>query len=350
MATRKRVLVVCPGRGSYGRNSLGQLKGRNAAATRVVAACDAFRLAQGRTAISEIDGASAFRSKQHVAGEHASLLTFASSMADLAELDEGRYEVVGVTGNSLGFYTALAASGALSLDAAVRLVDTMGDFQTKNIVGGQLLYPLWDGDWKAQPELLAAIENGLRAAREAGGEAHWSIRLGGTAVLGADEVGLRVLEAALPRIKRGEREFPIRLPLHSAFHTSLMLGTSQRAFDELSDLPFTSPRFPLIDGCGFVHRPRWADPAAIRDYTLGAQVVETYDFSRALQSALNHCAPDLVVCLGPGNAMGGPVAQLLVNAGWRGVTGREDFMKVNASEPMLAAFGMPEQANDLKAS
>ena len=50
MATRKRVLVVCPGRGSYGRNSLGQLKGRNAAATTVVAACDAFRLAQGRTA------------------------------------------------------------------------------------------------------------------------------------------------------------------------------------------------------------------------------------------------------------------------------------------------------------
>ena len=233
--------------------------------------------------------------------------------------------------------------------AAAELVETMGELQIDHVVGGQLLYPLWDEQWRESPDYREAITRALAAAGQAGGRAEWSIRLGGTAVLGADETGLHALEASLPAVQRGERNFPMRLPLHSAFHTSLMHETSARASEALVHLPFAAPEVPLIDGRGFVHRPTWADPEALRSYTLTTQVTETYDFSQALHSALNHCAPDLVVCLGPGNAMGGPVAQLLVQAGWRGVQTKRDLDALQSEAPILAAFGVPEQAAKLRA-
>ena len=71
-----------------------------------------------------------------MAGENASLLTFACSLADAAELDRSRYEIVGVVGNSMGFYTALVLSGALSLQDGIELVETMAHYQTKNVQAG----------------------------------------------------------------------------------------------------------------------------------------------------------------------------------------------------------------------
>ena len=76
------------------------------------------------------------------------------------------------------------------------------------------------------------------------------------------------LLATLPKEERGARTFPVRLPLHSAFHTPVMAETSARALSELDDLPFGAPVVPLIDGRGVVFRPRWASPAEMRDYSI----------------------------------------------------------------------------------
>lgn len=336
----ERALVICPGRGSYRRDDLGTLAGRGPAVAELVAACDAYRSARGRTPVSELDGASAFRSSLHVAGENASLLTFAASMADWLELDRDAYTVVGVAGNSMGWYTALAVSGALPVADAIRLVDTMGGYQSGHVIGGQVLTPLCDEDWTLSDARRAAVEAALEATRVAGHAADWSIELGGFAVLGADTEGVRHLLASLPKETRGGRTFPLQLPLHSAFHTPLMADTSIRARQDLRDLAFTAPRVPLIDGRGMVFRPRWADPSALRDYTLGAQVVEPYDFTTSVRTALRHVAPDVVVCLGPGNPLGGPVARTLVAEGWRGLRSRSAFL--DHTPPLVRSFGLPE--------
>jgi len=343
----KRALIVCPGRGSYDRSQLGQLGDRSESARAVVAACDAWRAAEGRPTLSELDGAERYAASLHVAGENASLLTAACSLADLADLDHERYRVVGVAGNSMGFYTALAASGALPLDAAIRLVDTMGVYQEGHIVGGQLLYPLLDAAWRPDPAKREAVDSALASAVAAGHGAWWSIDLGSHAVLGTDGGGLRHLQGALPPETRGSRTFPVKLPMHSAFHTPLMTETSERAFADLADLPWSAPRVDLVDGRGVVFRPRWADPEALRRYTLGAQVVDVFDFRTAIRTALRHCAPDVVIALGPGNALGAPLASLLVQEGWNGVRSREAFEERQASNPLLLAFGVPEQRRQL---
>lgn len=345
---RGRVLLVCPGRGSYDRASLGSLKGRRGAAQAVIDACDGWRTEHGRPTVSELDAAEAFKTSLHVAGEHASLLTFACSVADRFELDADRYEVVGVAGNSMGWYTALAVAGALSLDDGIRLVDTMGSYQERNVIGGQILYPLTDEDWVADPVLADAVEAALRQVAAEGHVAEWSIRLGGFAVLGADADGTKRLLGVLPPVQRGDRTFPVQLPLHSAFHTSLLEPTSARARVELADLGFRAPEVPLIDGRGRIFRPRSADPDELRDYTLGHQVVRPYDFTTSIVTALHHCAPDLVVALGPGNPLGGPLARILTADGWHGLRTRSAFDVANRERPILASFGVALQRKTLR--
>ena len=202
-----RTLLVCPGRGSYGRASLGYLRSGLAEPSELIRRCDAFRRENGRIPVSELDADTQLRGQRHVAGENASLLTFACSLADRERLDSDRFDVVGVVGNSMGFYTALVVAGALSLDDGIRLVDTMGAYQTNHVVGGQILYPDSDG-----------VEAAIADVRAEGHRAWWSIRLGGTAVLGGDAEAVRMLLRILPKVERGARVFPVQLPLHSAFH------------------------------------------------------------------------------------------------------------------------------------
>jgi acyl transferase domain-containing protein len=136
----------------------------------------------------------------------------------------------------------------------------------------------------------------------------------------------------------------MKLPLHSAFHTPVMRPTSETAQQDLAGLSFSPPTVPLFSGHGDVFRPRWASPDALRAYTLGPQVYEPYDFTTSVRTALRHTGADVVIALGPGNALGGPLAAILVNEGWHGLQSRADFDAMQASdEPVLLSFGMPEQ-------
>ena len=117
----KRALVLCPGRGSYARDTLGSVKGLNSPSLDVF---DAHRAALGRPTVREMDAKSKFTSKLHIRGENASALTAGVSLADLDQVDEEAYEVVGVVGNSMGWYTALGYAGALPMEAAAELIET----------------------------------------------------------------------------------------------------------------------------------------------------------------------------------------------------------------------------------
>jgi [acyl-carrier-protein] S-malonyltransferase len=332
--TRLRALIVCPGRGSYGRAQLGSLPGNDP----IIATLDRYRARLGRPALTELDRAPAYAAPLHVAGEHASLLTFGATAVDLAAIDRDKVDIVGVTGNSMGFYTALYAAGALDLDGAARLVETLGHYQAGNVIGGQLLYPLVDEDWRA----AAAAATALEAALDHPG-VHVSIRLGGTIVLGADDAGLAHARPVLPPIERGGLRYPAQLPLHSAFHTPLMAATAARAQADLADLPIRSPAITLVGGDGLVYRP-WAKPDALWTYTLGAQITEPFDFTRAIATALGELGPDVIVLPGPGDSLGGPIAQILIAQRWRGLGSRADFVAMQASDrPILLAMHRPEQ-------
>ena len=139
-----------PGRGSSAKNGLGFVgrTGRQGPVADALAACDEWRRAQGRPPLSEIDGADKFRPGLHLDGENAAELIYFGTMAHVEQLRE-RYDILAVAGNSLGWYTALPASGALDATNGWRLVATMAALQ-KQVKGGQVLMTNVGDDWRLQ--------------------------------------------------------------------------------------------------------------------------------------------------------------------------------------------------------
>ncbi len=332
----KRVVILCPGRGSYGRDSLKSLKNLDSPRLDHL---DNYRSSLGRPTIREMDSAERFQSRLHLSGENASILTAGITLADLDQLDTTKVVVVGVVGNSMGWYTALGVAGALSMDDCARLIETMAHYQVGNVVGGQVVYPCVDAQWRFDFDLMVKVD----AAVEEIPDLHWSIRLGGQAVLGGTEEALAKATEVLPPLIRGSYTFPLRLPMHSAFHTPMMSATSQRAQQELSDLGWRPPKIPMVDGHGRVWRPHHSDPGAIRDYTLGAQITDTFDLTTCIRVALRSFAPDAVILPGPGHKLGSAVAQTMIAEGWNNLHDSTGFVKRQDKNPILLSMRWRDQ-------
>jgi [acyl-carrier-protein] S-malonyltransferase len=54
-------------------------------------------------------------------------------------------------------------------------------------------------------------------------------------------------------------------------------------------------------------------------------------------------APDRIVLLGPGDTLGGAIAQALIAIEWRGLRSKRDFQEMQAGEPFLIAMGREDQ-------
>lgn len=335
----RTAVVICPGRGSYNAAELGWLA-RHFPDAGLLARFDAIRAEAGQEALTALDGAASFAMGRQGRGDHASGLIYAGSLGDFRSL-AADVEVVAVTGNSMGWYTALACAGAVTAEDGFRIANTMGRLMQEAMIGGQSLYPWMGEDWQPDPARKAALlarvaEIGARA----GHRLALSIDLGGMLVVAGNTEGLRAFEAAVEPV--GGR-FPMRLANHAAFHTDLQAPVAAAGRAALPVDLFGANRLPMIDGRGHVWWPGAATPAAIRDYTLGHQVVAPYDFTAAIRSAAREFAPDLFILAGPGNALGGAVAQSLILSGWGGMRSRADFQARQEMRPLLFSMGLPEQ-------
>ena len=167
-----------------------------------------------------------------------------------------------------------------------------------------------------------------------------SIDLGGMIVFAGDGPALDEAEKRLPP---AQERYPMRLHNHAAFHTKLQEPVSIKGKERLPREMFRMPQIPLIDGRGAVWSPRATDTAALWEYTLGHQVVEPYDFTRAIAVGVKEFTPDTIIILGPGTTLGGAVAQSLISIDWQGLASKEDFLARQKSNPLVLSMGMEEQ-------
>lgn len=333
-------VAICPGRGTYNAGELGYLR-RHFPDPSLLAEFDARRSAEGQEPLSALDGAERFSMARHTRGHNASGLIYAASYGDFLSIDRDKVEIIAVTGNSMGWYSALACGGALSPEGGFAVSNTMGTLMQKSLIGGQLIYPWVDDDWTAKPERKAALLDLIAGIDAQDGQTlALSIDLGGMLVIAGDAPGLAAFEAAVPVV---QQRFPMRLANHAAFHTALQEPVAAEGRGALARELFGQPDLPMIDGRGHVWNPGACDLAALYDYTLGHQVTQTYDFTRALTVAAREFAPDLFVILGPGTTLGGAVAQSLILAEWKGMQSKDDFRAVQAGGPLLVSMGMEEQ-------
>lgn len=319
----KRAVLLCPGRGSYTEKTLRSLPEAHPWVERA----EALRREYGLCSLVELDRASKWDPKQHLAPQNVSPLIWLVSMLDAARA-ASEYRIAAVAGNSMGWYTALAVGGALDFDDGFRLMQEMSLLQQEHSSGGQVIYPQVDENWVPDTQLVQSVETALASSD---GQAFPSIWLGGQAVLAGTEEGIAHLLRSLPKVKLGQNSYPFRLMGHGPYHTPLLKSVSAKAQTQLGRLKFKKPKFHLVDGHGTRWSPHSADPDAIREYTLGAQIVQPYDFTLSVRVGLREYAPDRLVLPGPGNPLGSITGQIVISEGWRGIRSRADFDAVQQS-------------------
>ena len=339
--TKQRVVVICPGRGTYTKESLGYLQKLHPDKKDFFTVIDNFRHEQGQTSITEIDAMQNYRMAVHTVGENAAALIYACAMADFQSIDLDKYEIVAVTGNSMGWYIALAASGALSAQGAVNLVNTMGSMMADELIGGQMIYPITDEDWRPSEKMSTDIQAALFTVnQDKQCQVYISIYLGGYLVFGGNQAGLTALASLLAPV---QERFPMTLVNHAAFHTPLLTDTAKKAQTLLPLSLFSAPKIALIDGMGHIWQPYSCDRQALYRYTLGSQVTTPYHFTRAVEVAIKEYAPDKLIILGPGTTLGGAVGQTLIQQQWLGMQSKADFIALQKEKPFVFAMGEMSQ-------
>ncbi|MCE9593773.1 MAG: ACP S-malonyltransferase [Planctomycetes bacterium] len=316
-----RVAIFCAGRGSYTERALRSLPPDHP----FVARAEELRAELDLQSLVSIDHAPKFDPKLHLAPANVSPLIWLVTMMDAAGASK-LHDVVCVGGNSMGWYTALAVAGALGFDDGFRLVQEMAILQQDSASesgGGQVIYPLVDDEWRPDALKRAAVEAAIASSN---GAAFHSIDLGGYAVLAGTEAGITHLLGTLPSLKLGSTTYPFRLMQHGPYHTPLCASVAAAARERLASLEFHRPSMTLIDGRGVRHTPWSASPQELRGYTLGAQIVEPYDFTSSVRVALREHAPEHIVLPGPGNSLGGVCGQVLIAEGWAGIRSRTEFV------------------------
>ncbi len=338
---RETVIVICPGRGTYGKTELGYLKNHHSDKIDFIDAIDRYREQQGQTPVSALDGAPAFKPSLHTTGDNASALIYACALADFQSIDREKFDIVAVTGNSMGWYLALACANALREEAALKVVNTMGTLMHNEAIGGQVVYPLVNEQWQSDPALQACVTETIAALlQQPDVEIYTSIKLGGMLVLAANAKGVTLLLRNLPP---QQQRYPFALPNHAAFHSPLVQPLSVRAKSVLPAGLFAHPEVPLIDGRGKIWQPYATDLNVMYEYTFEQQIHQTYDYSKAIEVAIKEFAPDRLIILGPGTMLAPPTAQVLIQQRWLGLCCRNDFVKQQADQSFILSMGRDEQ-------
>ncbi|GAA6208872.1 ACP S-malonyltransferase [Cognatishimia sp. WU-CL00825] len=334
---KKTAVVIAPGRGTYNAPEIGYLAQRHADKPDLIRAFDDYRISARQPTLSALDGAESFKMSVHTRGDNASALIYGCAYADYLSIDQAEFDILAITGNSMGWYIALACAGTLSAQNGMRVVNTMGTLMQDHLIGGQILYPYSDENWQEIPGAKQALlDKCTDISNRSGNILSLSIDLGGLLVLAGNEAGIEAFEAELPPI---QSRFPMRLKNHAGFHSLLQKPVAALGRAALPESLFQQPKIPLIDGRGAVWYPKASDLSALWDYTLGQQVVAPYDFAATIRMAAREFCPDVFIVLGPGTTLGGSVAQSLIRCNWQGWTSKSDFQAAQKTRPDLVSMG-----------
>jgi len=315
-------LVLCPGRGTYQKAEFGSL--RPFYQSEILAQIDKTRRTLNLPSVSELDGADKYLPALHQQPANNAALIFAAGLCQFAAINRDDYQLVAVSGNSMGWYTAMSCAGVWDAALGSEVVSTMAQL-TAGAAGKQFIYPLLDADWRQDPQKQALVAAQLQQHAP---DLYRSIQYGGYAVLAGTDLAVQQAMAALPPL---DERFPMLLQGHAAFHSPLMQAASMAALLKFQPDLWHQPNLPLIDGEGKIWPAGHNNLQALQQYTFGTQVTSCYNFTQAVQLAVKEFSPDQIILLGPGQNLGGAVAQSLIEIGWRGLRSKQDFVDVQQS-------------------
>ena len=217
-----------------------------------------------------------------------------------------------VAGHSLGEYSALAASGAISVPDTARLLRTRGSAMQEAVpVGMGAMAALLGLDFDTVVSLAAEVADGqvCQAAND---------NDPGQVVVSGDKAAIkRAVELA--KAKGAKRA--ILLPVSAPFHCALMAPAAEIMAQALADVTILSPAVPVIAN---VSAKPVSDPNEIRQL-LVAQVTGAVRWRETVSWLGAHGVTDLWE-IGAGKALSGMVRRIERSIACRAVSTPEDVI------------------------
>ncbi len=215
----------------------------------------------------------------------------ATSIAALRALEARGVRAERVAGHSLGEYSALVASGVLSLADAVRVVRKRGQYMQEAVPVGQ-------GAMAAILGLdLEAVERACSEAAQGEVVSAANVNSPGQVVI-AGHAG--AVERASAACKAAGAKRAVPLPVSAPFHCSLMEPARARLEVDLAAIPFADPAMPLMNN---VDARLVRSAAECRDGLL-RQVAGTVRWQQGIE-ALAREGVTRFVEVGPGSVLTG---------------------------------------------
>jgi len=215
-----------------------------------------------------------------------------------------------VAGHSLGEYSALAASGAISLSDTARLLRTRGSAMQEAVpVGVGAMAALLGLDFDTVVSLAAEAAHGqvCQAAND---------NDPGQVVVSGDKAAV---ERAIELAKTKGAKRAILLPVSAPFHCALMAPAADIMAQALAEVAIVSPALPLIAN---VLAEPVADPDEIRQL-LVAQVTGVVRWRETVSWLGVHGVTDIWE-IGAGKALSGMVRRIERSIACRAVSTPED--------------------------
>jgi [acyl-carrier-protein] S-malonyltransferase len=226
---------------------------------------------------------------------NAQLATFVMSLVVLDAVERLGLFPAACAGHSLGEYTALVASGSLSLSDGTKLV----------IERGNAMQAAADSQPGTMAALIGIADEDADAACQRAEDDVWvaNYNAPGQVVIAGTEAGIRT---ATDRAKELGAKKVLPIPVSGAFHTQLMLPARARLRETLDSVQFHSPEVPVIANVDArVH----TDPA---DWPglLSAQLCSPVRWRQSLE-ALGGRGATVLAELGPGGVLTGMVRRTI---------------------------------------
>ena len=203
----------------------------------------------------------------------------------------GGQEPALMAGHSLGEYAALVASGALTLQDAVPLVELRARAMQEAVPAGQ----------GAMAAVMGLDADAVRAACEeaAQGEVVQAVNFNEprqTVIAGHKSAVERAAE--IVQAKGAKRA--LMLPVSAPFHCSLMLPAAEKLSARLTEITIAAPRIPVVNN---VDVTCLSDPSAIRN-ALVRQAAAPVRWVETMQKMSADGVTQVIEC-GPGKVLSG---------------------------------------------
>jgi [acyl-carrier-protein] S-malonyltransferase len=250
-----------------------------------------------------------------------------ASMALLAALRERSPDLPApafAAGHSLGEYSALVATEALSLEDAVRLVHARGRAMQDAVPAGV----------GAMSAVMGIPQDRLVAlcAEAAGGEVVAPANFNGGQIVVAGHAGAVERLGALVSAEKGARVIPLKVS--APFHCSLMAPAAAVVAGELERVGVNPPRIPVVAN---VDAQPNADPARIKDL-LVRQIDSPVRWEETVRLLAERGVTHALE-IGPGKALAGLVKRIAKEIK---VLTVGDMTSIDAAAAFLAEAAAPQ--------